>query len=283
MSLMSRPSKRMNHPTDEAASLAMCMASWSVPSMVFKTVLELKVLDIIQTAGPMGLLSPSEIAAKLPTKNPEAPVVLDRMLRLLASFDILTFSARVGSDGRLERLYGLGPICQFLVSNDDEVSYAAFADLMHDKIIMDTWKHLKDSVLEGGTAFNNAYGMGIFEYLGTDSRFYKVFFNGMDHHSTIVMKEILDNYQGVEHVAGDIVLPEEGKLIMCEYVVPELPEHSPAAHNAFIFDAIMMTFPGGKARTKTEYEALGKEAGFEGFRVVSYACDTWIMEYLKKH
>ncbi|KAH9603487.1 hypothetical protein KSS87_010003 [Heliosperma pusillum] len=364
MSLMSRPSKQMNHPTDEAASLAMCMASWSVPSMVFKTVLELKVLDIIQTAGPMGLLSPSEIAAQLPTKNPEAPVVLDRMLRLLASFDILTFSARVGSDGRLERLYGLGPICQFLVSNDDEVSYAAFADLMHDKIIMDTWKHLKDAVLEGGTAFNNAYGMGIFDYLGTDSRFYKVFFNGMDHHSTIVMKELLNNYQGfegitsivdvggatgltlsmirekypnikainfdlphiirdaptyypgVEYVAGDMyvsvpsadtvfmkwtfqsandekcikllkncyaALPEEGKLIICEYVVPELPEHSPAGHNAFIFDAIMLTFPGGKARTKTEYETLGKEAGFEGFRVVSYACDTWIMEYLKKH
>ncbi|KAK9724608.1 hypothetical protein RND81_05G086200 [Saponaria officinalis] len=365
MSLMGRPGTQTgNHVTDEAASLAMCMASWSVPSMVFKTVLELKVLDIIQSSGPLGQLSPTEIAAQLPTKNPDAPMVLDRMLRLLASFDILTFSARVGPDGRLERLYGLGPMCQFLVSNDDEVSYAAFADLMHDKIIMETWKHLKDAVLEGGTSFENAYGMGFFDYLGTDSRFYKVFFNGMDHHSTIVVKEILENYQGlegisslvdvggatgltlsmirskypniikainfdlphiikdaptfpgVEHVAGDMyvsvpkadaifmkwtfqtgndekclkllkncyaALPEEGKLIMCEYVVPELPEHSPQAHTAFIFDAIMMTFPGGKARTKTEYETLGKQAGFEGFRVVSYACDTWVMEYLKKH
>lgn len=76
--------------------------------------------------------------------------------------------------------------------------------------------------------------------------------------------------------------PEDGKVIICEYVVPELPEHSPSAHTSFIFDAIMLTFPDGKARTIQEYEALGKEAGFHCFKVVSYACDTWVMEYFKK-
>ncbi|XP_021730471.1 caffeic acid 3-O-methyltransferase-like [Chenopodium quinoa] len=351
------------HPTteEEASCMAMCLATWSVPSMVFKTVLEMHVLDIIYNTGPKAQLSAEEIVAQLPTTNPNAAVALDRMLRLLASF-ILTCTQKVGPDGQPKRLYGLGPVCQFLAKNDDEVSYAAFANLMHDKIIMDTWKHLKDSVLIGGNPFEKNYGMGIFDYLGTDSRFYKVFYDGMDHHSTIVMKKFLDIYKGfegissivdvggatgltlkiilskypsikainfdlphiirdapsvpgVEHVGGNMydsvpkadaifmkwtfqsgtdeqcmkllkncheALPEEGKVIICEYVVPETPKTSYQAHTAFIWDAIMLTFPDGKARTKQEYEALGKEAGFEAFRLVCFACDTWVMEYQKK-
>lgn len=347
---------------EEASCMAMCLATWSVPSMVFKTVLELNVLDIIYNAGPSAQLSAADIVAQLPTTNPDAAAVLDRMLRLLASFTILTCTQLVQSDGQPKRLYGLGPVCQFLAKNDDEVSYAAFANLMHDHIIMDTWKHLKDAVLGGGVPFKKNYNTGLFDYLGTDSRFYKVFYDGMDHHSTIVMKKILDTYKGfegistlvdvggatglclnlilskypsikainfdlphiirdaptypgVEHVGGDMYtsvpkgcaifmkwtfqsgtdeqclkllknchesLPEEGKVIICEYVVPESPKTSYQAHTAFIWDAIMLTFPGGKARTKQEYETLGKHAGFEEFRVICFACDTWVMEYLKK-
>lgn len=37
--------------------------------------------------------------------------------------------------------------------------------------------------------------------MGTDSRFYKVFYDGMDHHSTIVMKKILDTYKGFEGIS----------------------------------------------------------------------------------
>ncbi|XP_057547158.1 caffeic acid 3-O-methyltransferase-like [Amaranthus tricolor] len=346
---------------EEASCMAMCLATWSVPSMVFKTVLELHVIDIIYAAGPDAQLSAADIVAQLPTKNPNAASMLDRMLRLLASFTILTCTHNVGPDGRALRLYGLGPVCQFLAKNDDEVSYAAFATLMHDQVIMDTWVHLKDAVLEGGVPFRKNYGQCIFDYLGTDSRFYKVFYDGMDHHSTIVMKKIMDIYQGfegintlvdvggatgltlsmiiakypsikainfdlphiirdaptypgVEHVAGNMYdsvpkgdaifmkwtfqsgtdeqcekllkncyesLPEDGKVIICEYVMPETPETSYQAHTAFIWDAIMLTFPEGKSRTKQEYEELGKQAGFHTFRVVGFACDTWVMEYLK--
>ncbi|XP_021844176.1 caffeic acid 3-O-methyltransferase [Spinacia oleracea] len=352
------------HPTteEEASCMAMCLATWSVPSMVFKTMLELNVIDIIYNSGPTAQLSAEEIVAKLPATNPHAAVVLDRMLRLLASFTILTCTQQVGPDGQPKRLYGLGPVCQFLAKNDDEVSYAAYANLMHDKIIMDTWKHLKDAVLEGSVPFKKTYGTGIYDYLGTDSRFYRVFYDGMDHHSTIVLKKILETYKGfegistlvdvgggsgvtlkmivskypsikainfdqphiikdapsypgVEHVGGDMyasvpkadaifmkwtfqsgtdeqcvkllknfheALPEDGKVVICEYLVPDSPKTSYQAHTAFIWDIIMMTYPGGKARTKQEYEALGKEAGFEDFRLVCFACDTWVMEYLKK-
>lgn len=348
---------------EEALSMAMCLATSPVPSMVFKTVLELNIINIINDTGPGAQLSAKEIAAQLPTNNPDAAVVLDRLLRLVASLTILTFSSRVGPDGQPERVYGLGPVCQFMVKNDAGGSYAAFANLMHDQILIDSWKHLKDAVLEGGLPFKLAHGMSIFEYLRTDSRFYNVFYRGMDQHSIMVSKKILDNYQGfedisslvdvggasgvtlnmiiskypsikginfdlphvikdapsfpgVEHVGGDMyasvpkgdaifmkwtfhtgsdeqcikllkncyeALPEDGKVIICEHVAhDEIDQSSYQDRTGFIFDALMLTVPGGKARTKQEYEALGIEAGFQFFHFVCFACDTWVMEYLKK-
>ncbi|KAK9665509.1 hypothetical protein RND81_14G116500 [Saponaria officinalis] len=353
----------MNQNSDEAASLAMCLATWSVPSMVLKAVLELKILDIIKKHGPGSKLSAAQIVTQLPTSatNPEVVVVLDRMLRLLASFPVLTCSVRDGPDGRPERVYGLGPACDFLTENEDGVSFAAFALLIQDKVILDSWSHLKDAILGGGVPFDQTHGMNIFEYLNTDSRFRNVFYNGMKHHSTIVTKKILDIYQGfegtstlvdvggatgdtislivakypsikgvnfdlphvidkapshrgVEHVAGDMyvqipnadaifmkwtfhttsdeqcikmlrnchaALPENGKVIVCEYIVPEVPEMNYSANTAFIFDAIMFAVPGGKERTEQEYRDLGEKAGFSSFQVVCSACDTWIMEFLK--
>ncbi|KAF6137862.1 hypothetical protein GIB67_022005 [Kingdonia uniflora] len=68
---------------EEACSYAMQLASISVLPMVLKSTIELDVLEIIAKSGPGACISPSEIASKLPTtKNPEAHVMLDRMLRL---------------------------------------------------------------------------------------------------------------------------------------------------------------------------------------------------------
>ncbi|KAG7540756.1 S-adenosyl-L-methionine-dependent methyltransferase [Arabidopsis thaliana x Arabidopsis arenosa] len=59
--------------------------------MVFKAALELGVLDTIVAVDDGLWLSSSEIAFGLPTKptNPKAPILLDRMLRLLVSHSIL--------------------------------------------------------------------------------------------------------------------------------------------------------------------------------------------------
>ncbi|KAH0874558.1 hypothetical protein HID58_071920 [Brassica napus] len=53
--------------------------------MVFKAALELGVIDTMAAVEDGMWLSPSEIASRLPTKptNPEAPLMLDRMMRLL--------------------------------------------------------------------------------------------------------------------------------------------------------------------------------------------------------
>lgn len=364
MGSTSGSAERTQMGEDEACSFAMTITSGSIPPMVLKAVIELDVLEIIKRAGPGAHLSPAEITAQLPTTNPGAATMLDRMLRLLASYDMLSYSLRTLPDGRVERLYGLAPVCQFLTKNEDGVALSALSLMNQDKVLIESWYHLKDAVLDGGIPFNKAYGMTAFEYHGTDPRFNKVFNNGMSNHSTITMKKLLENYKGfegvstlvdvgggtgatlnmiiskhptirginfdlphviedaptypgVEHVGGDMfvsvpkgdaifmkwichdwsdehclkflkncyaALPDHGKVIVCEYILPVAPETSHAARTVFHVDAIMLAHnPGGKERTEQEFESLAEGAGFEGFRVACSAYDTKVMEFLKKN
>ena len=125
---------------EEVGKLAVRLANAVILPMVLKSALELNIVEIISDAGAGAFLSPSEIAAKLPTKNQEAPVLLDRMLRLLASYSILRCTLRTrGTDGETERLYGAGPICKFLLKNTDEGSVAPLFLLHHDKVFMESW------------------------------------------------------------------------------------------------------------------------------------------------
>ena len=126
--------------SDEEANLfAMQLTSASVLPMILKSALELDLLEIIAKAGPGAFVSPSDIASQLPTKNPQAPVMLDRMLRLLASYSILTYSLRTLPDGKVERLYGLGPVCKFFIKNKDGVSLAPLCLLNQDKVLIESW------------------------------------------------------------------------------------------------------------------------------------------------
>jgi caffeic acid 3-O-methyltransferase len=163
--------------------------------MVLKTALELDLLEIIAKAGPGAFLTASEIASHLPTSNPDAPVMLDRILRLLATYSILTWSFDSITD---ERNYGLAPVCKFLTKNEDGVSLAALNLMNQDKVLMESWYHLKDAVLDGGIPFNKAHGMTSFDYHGKDLRFNKIFNKGMSDHSAITMKKILETYKGFE-------------------------------------------------------------------------------------
>ena len=87
--------------------------------MALNAAVELKLFEIIAKASPDAFLSPSEIASELLTQNPDAPYMLDRMLRLLVSYSLLTCSTRTCEDGRVERLYGVSPAGKFYVQNED--------------------------------------------------------------------------------------------------------------------------------------------------------------------
>lgn len=126
---------------EEAFLFAMQLASASVLPMVLKSAVELDLLETIAKAGPGAYVSPAELAAQLPkVENPEAAVMLDRICRLLASYSVLTCTLKdVAGDGVVQRLYGLAPVCKFLVKNEDGVSMAPLLLMNQDKILMESW------------------------------------------------------------------------------------------------------------------------------------------------
>ncbi|PON71951.1 O-methyltransferase COMT-type [Parasponia andersonii] len=123
-------------------------------------------------------------------------------------------------------------------------------------------------------------------------------------------------YPGVEHVGGDMfesvpkgdaifmkwichdwsdehcskflkncfdALPENGKVILAECILPVAPDSSLATKGVVHIDVIMLAHnPGGKERTQKEFEALAKGAGFQGFQVQCNAFNTYVIELLKK-
>ncbi|KAK7320258.1 hypothetical protein VNO77_29577 [Canavalia gladiata] len=346
---------------EEAFLFAMELAGSSAVPMVLKSALELGIIETIAKAGPRACLSPSHIVAQLPIiKNRDAPAMLDRLLRLLASYNILTCSI---PHGETESHYGLHPKAKYLVNNQDAVSVAAFFLMEQDKVLKDMWYHLTDSIKEGGFAFNNAYGMTVFEFHGRNPGINKLFNKGLSDCSSITTKKILETYNGfegvgsvvdvgggtgaiinmiaskdptincvnfdlphvikeapsypgVEHVGGDMFvsvpkadvifmkwvchdwndeqclkllkncydsLPDSGKVILAEGILPETPNSNLASRCEHQMDVIMLCHSsGGRERTEKQYEALAKGAGFQGFRVACCVLNIYLMEFLKK-
>jgi caffeic acid 3-O-methyltransferase len=115
---------------DDACLYAMHVSTSHIFPMVLTAAIELNLFDIIAStlrANRDAYVSTSEIASQLPTKNPDAPSLLDRMLRLLATYSLLTCSVRTYEDGRVERLYGISPAGKFYVQNEDGGHLASMA------------------------------------------------------------------------------------------------------------------------------------------------------------
>ncbi|KAH7578124.1 hypothetical protein JRO89_XS01G0343600 [Xanthoceras sorbifolium] len=176
---------------EETWSSAMQLSMSIVLPMAMQTAIELGIFEIIAKAGDVAELSAPEIAAQLPTKNPDAPMTLDRILRLLVSHWVLGCSVLDG-----KRLYSLAPVSKYFVRNQDGVSLAPYMALIQDKVYWNSWFELKNTIVDGGIPFNKAHGKQIFEYLGTDPRFNEVLNGAMFNVTCIVMKKILDSYKG---------------------------------------------------------------------------------------
>ncbi|XP_059455362.1 caffeic acid 3-O-methyltransferase-like [Corylus avellana] len=343
----------INNEEDDAACLYAIHLSTSFTfHMVLKAAIELDLFEIIARAGPGAHLSPSEIASHLPTKNPDAPYLLDRMLRLLTTYSLLTCSVRTGEDGSVQRLYGISPAGKFYVRNEDGYSLGSVPLFSLYRPVAEVWFHLKDAVLEEGiNLFEKVNGKTLFEFMETDPKVNKLFSDAMVSHSGIALKKVLETYKGfegvsvlvdvaggfgatlnmiiskypsikginfdlpqvikqapsysgIEHVEGDMfesvpngdaivlkctchdwsdeqcikllknchkALHENGKVIIVDYIMPEVPESSIAAKHISVYDNGMVFNLGGKERTEKEFEFLSKSSGFSGFKVACLA------------
>jgi flavonol 3-O-methyltransferase/caffeic acid 3-O-methyltransferase len=124
---------------EEACTLALQLGSASIRSLTLKSAIELGLLETLVAAGGKAL-SPLEVVAQLPstTANPDAPAMVDRMLRLLASYNVVKCEVEEGKDGVLARRYTAAPVCKWLTPNKDGVSMAPLV-LMNDRVIMESW------------------------------------------------------------------------------------------------------------------------------------------------
>ncbi|XP_050156266.1 caffeic acid 3-O-methyltransferase 1-like [Malus sylvestris] len=173
----------------------------SVLSFSMQSAIELGVFDIIAKEGPNAKLSASEIATHIGTMTPDGPMMLDRLLAVLASNSVLDCTVVNGKVEKcFRRLYSLTPVSKQFVTTEDGVSLGPVLALFQDKVFLESWPHLKDAIIEGENPFDRAYGMHAFKYAGVDPRFNKMFNKGMFNWTTILMKRILDLYKGFEHV-----------------------------------------------------------------------------------
>uniref|UniRef100_A0A7N2MDA7 O-methyltransferase C-terminal domain-containing protein n=2 Tax=Quercus lobata TaxID=97700 RepID=A0A7N2MDA7_QUELO len=122
-------------------------------------------------------------------------------------------------------------------------------------------------------------------------------------------------YPGVEHVEGDMfenvpeghvifmksilhdwsdeyclkllkncynAIPNDGKVIVVEAVIPTMPNISTPMKSTYQLDMLMMTqYTGGKERTQEEIMALATMAGFSDIKFECSVCDLWVMEFFK--
>ncbi|GAB4861370.1 hypothetical protein Ancab_036532 [Ancistrocladus abbreviatus] len=73
-------------------------------------------------------------------------------------------------------------------------------------------------------------------------------------------------------------LPENGKLIVMDFVLPMEPDGSYADKHVSELDNIMLIQQGGQERTVKDLEALCMKSGFLDFKFICFAQTTGVME-----
>ncbi|KAF3790688.1 Flavone 3'-O-methyltransferase 1 [Nymphaea thermarum] len=196
-----------------------CFSAWhlvsgSVLPMALKAAIEMGLLEVMAKAHlheGIPLLTSHEIAARLSAKNPDAPALLERLLRLLASHSILSCSTTTitnnNHDCKVQWRYGLGDKSRFLLGDENGLWRFHGSPCSHvaRQGVHGVMVSPQRRSTGRGDPFNRAYGMNIFDYHEKDLRFSKLFNNGMHHHSTIIMNKILEIYTGFHGLLRTLV------------------------------------------------------------------------------
>lgn len=119
---------------EDSFAQAMQLVLSSALPMTLHATIQLGVLEILGKAGPDAKMSASDIAAQITTTNKDAVSMLDRMLRFLASHNVISCSL-IG----LDRLYCLNSVSKLFVTDEDGVSLSPLMDLIQDKVFLESW------------------------------------------------------------------------------------------------------------------------------------------------
>ena len=77
-------------------------------------------------------------------------------------------------------------------------------------------------------------------------------------------------------------LPNHGKVVIIELLMPGAPESSMASQYISRLDNAMLFNLDGHERTEKEFETLCKGSGFSNFQVVCCACTLWAVREFHK-
>ncbi|XP_056690245.1 cathecol O-methyltransferase 1-like [Spinacia oleracea] len=126
---------------DEAENfvLAAQLVQSSVLPWVLHTAMELDLFGIIARAGRQ--LSATEISAQLPTttNNHDALLMLDRILRLLANYSVISRTmCSTSANAESERRYGLSRLTKFFHPDQQGASLGPLLALFLDKVVQDS-------------------------------------------------------------------------------------------------------------------------------------------------
>ncbi|XP_061340879.1 caffeic acid 3-O-methyltransferase-like [Gastrolobium bilobum] len=111
-------------------------------------------------------------------------------------------------------------------------------------------------------------------------------FESVPHGDAIIMKLILHDWSD-ERCLKLLkncynAIPDNGKVIIVEQILPAMPENSTKVKAACQTDVLMMTQnPGGKERSEEEFMELATRSGFSGVRYECFANDLRVMEFFK--
>ncbi|KAJ1424902.1 Winged helix-like DNA-binding domain superfamily [Sesbania bispinosa] len=190
---------------DGAHLSAMLLSTNLVYSSVLNAAIELNLFDIIAKATPPGsFISSSQIASKMPLQHQhkDLPNRLDRMLRMLASYNILTFATRTTQNGTTERVYGLSQVGKHFVPDPNKGNMASFVSYLSQPALLQVWLNFKEAVInEDIDLFKKIYGVSMYEYMEKDPKLSHLFNRAMADMSTKVMEKVLDTYTGFEGIS----------------------------------------------------------------------------------
>ncbi|KAH1046009.1 hypothetical protein J1N35_036793 [Gossypium stocksii] len=202
--------------------------------------------DILAKAGSGAKLSSKHIPLEIRTKNTDAPSLLDRMLRLLACYNLVSAGAHSGEDGD----YGLTLAGKAFVNDENNGSLiAAYQSFSNQDVynIYDLYTfHFKDLVLEGGNLVEKLHGMPNYQYKGLNPEHAKSYDTAMTNFLKIIVKKILEKYRGFQGIttlvdveAGhgvtlNMIIFKYPSIKGINYDLPDVVQQAPSFHGNYI-------------------------------------------------
>ncbi|KAJ1421444.1 Winged helix-like DNA-binding domain superfamily [Sesbania bispinosa] len=185
---------------------AMVLGANMVFPAALNAAIELKLFEIIaKESSPQngGFMSVFEIASKLPTQHSDLPYRLDRVLRLLASYSLLSVSSRTNEDGSVVRVYGISPSGKYFFFDENSDGYlASFTSFLCHPALSGLWLNFKEAVVDPEIdLFKKVNGISKYEYFGKDAQLNHVFNKSMTDICSTEMKRILEIYKGYEGIS----------------------------------------------------------------------------------